>query len=433
MKMNKFPSALVCSAVLMGSASVYAGQDFVMISKGKLPSNLASQVEAAGGVLERTYPFGVAIASSDNPEFAAAFSSLTVVRDVVFDRELPAAEIALEAGIPPDSGDDDFFFDLQWGHNFVGAQAAWAAGLTGAGVRVAVLDGGFDLDHPDLAPNINLAVSADFTGEGLQYGLPDPFSHGSHTAGTIAAADNGFGTIGVAPNAELALVKVLSDSGSGSFANVIAGIYHATMVEADVVNMSLGTMIPRQVEGVTELAVAVSAAIRYAYQNGVTVIVSGGNNAHDLDGDGSIVRFNEIAPHSIPISALTTLNWASDPYNAELYPASYTNYGVSGIDFSAPGGSVDYPGNEGCVVAGLARPCWVFDLVFSTGNGSWYWSAGTSMAAPHAVGVAALIIEENGGDMHPAHVKAAMRDRAIDLGPEDRDDFYGHGLVNTGY
>jgi subtilisin family serine protease len=72
---------------------------------------------------------------------------------------------------PPTSGDDDFFFDLQWGHDADDAPEAWDEGLCGAGTRVAVLDSGFDLDHPDLAPNIDLASSASFVaGEGLPAG-----------------------------------------------------------------------------------------------------------------------------------------------------------------------------------------------------------------------------------------------------------------------
>lgn len=425
--------AASAAIVLLGATGAASAENYLVIGKGNsLGDNFAADVEAAGGSIVASYPFGVAVVSSDDAGFRLA--GRTVVPDVGFDFDAPDVQVAPDAGYPPNSGDDDFFFDLQWGHNYVGAQEAWASGNTGQGVRVAVLDGGFDLDHPDLAPNINLALSADFTGEGLQYSFPGPFSHGTHVAGTIAAADNGFGTIGVAPGAELVLVKVLGDAGSGSFANVIAGIYHAASVDADVINMSLGTAIPRSVDprGVAALEVAVSQAVAWAYQQGTTVIVSGGNAASDLDGDGNVVRFNSTARHTIEISALTTLSWASNP-DQDLVPASYTNYGTSGITFSAPGGSVDYPGNEGCVVAGLARPCWVFDLVFSTGNGGWYWSAGTSMAAPHAAGVAALIIAENGGDMHPAQVERELRARGIDMGKPGRDDFYGHGLVNSGY
>ena len=238
---------------------------------------------------------------------------------------------------------------------------------------------------------------------------------------------------------------MLGDNGSGSFGDVIAGIYHAASVDADVMNISLGAVIPRSnkgedpgyAAGVSALANAVSQAMSWARKQGTLVIVSAGNAGSDLDGDGSNVRFNNGLSGAVGISALTTLNWASQipGENESLVPASYTNYGTSQVEFSAPGGSVDYPGNEGCVVAGLARPCWVFDLVFSTGSsGSWYWSAGTSMAAPHAAGVAALIISENGGDMAPAQVEAAMRMRGLDLGKRGADDFFGRGgQVHSGY
>jgi subtilisin family serine protease len=415
---------------------VQATSRIVVLEDDVSPTDVAAAIETAGGTVEVIYPFGVVIASGgDVSAGIEGVESATI--DMGFDvsgNAFTGEALNVEAiSYPPNSGNDDFFFDLQWGHNYVGAQESWAEGYRGQGVRVAVLDGGMDLDHPDLAPNLNLALSQDFTGEGLQYGLPNTFSHASHVAGTIAAADNAFGTIGVAPDAELVAVKVLSDAGSGSFANIIAGVYYAASVDADVMNLSLGTIIPRSIDAdaISALAVATSRAVLWAKQQGTLVVVSGGNAAADLDGDGDNVRFLTGMPGTTGISALTPLNWASNP-GQSLVPAGYTNYGTSMIDFSAPGGSVDYPGNEGCVVAGLARPCWVFDLVFSTGNGGWYWSAGTSMAAPHAAGVAALIISENGGDMDPAAVEREMRRRAEQMA-KGRDDFFGHGLVNSGY
>jgi len=408
----------------------------LLVRSGVNGRSLAAAVAAAGGTLDAVYPFGIAVARTSNARFGTAIRGVaSAVTDVGFalERDVIGEAITEEAGYPPASGDDDFFFDLQWGHNYVGAQEAWDAGYRGQGVRVAVLDGGFDLDHPDLAPNINLALSADFTGEGLQYTLPDVFSHGSHVAGTIAAADNGFGVIGVAPEAELVLVKVLGDEGSGSFAGIIAGIDHATSVDADIMNMSLGAVVPRTEDPreVTALAVAVSHAVRYAKQQGTLVITSAGNEAADLDGDGDMVRFMNGLAGVTGISALTPLNWAAQP-GQTLVPASYTNYGTSQVDFSAPGGSIDYPGNEGCVVAGLARPCWVFDLVFSAGNDGWFWSAGTSMAAPHATGVAALIISANGGKMKPAAVERELRHAATQMA-NGKTDYFGWGLVDSGY
>lgn len=441
MRMLKVAAMAAASCVAL-AASASAKDYIVLANGGKFPSDLDARVIAAGGVLKKTYPFGVAVVSAPDAGLSASiFGVQAVVADDGFDAKLPTSDnLVPEAfGFPPNSGDDDFFFDLQWGHNYVGAQQSWEKGFRGQGVRVAILDGGFDTDHPDLAPNIDLASSADMTGEGLVFNpaiAGGNFSHGSHTAGTACAADNGFGTIGVAPECTLVLVKVLGDAGSGSFENVIAGIYHAANQNVQVMNMSLGAVIARGGKGANEisaLANAVKAAMTYAYQKGVTVVTSAGNAASDLDGDGSAVRFQTGLGHNLGIAALGPNGggWAYNP-EIDLAPSYYTNYGTSMVDFAAPGGDfLAYPTNENCVVAGLLRPCWVFDGVFSTSNGGWAWAQGTSMAAPHAAGVAALIISET-GNSNPAHVAAEMRKRAVEGGKPGKDDFFGHGTANTG-
>ena len=421
-------------------------QSYLILAKGNaLSGSLADDVAAAGGTLTNVIPeVGIAAATSSDPNFVANLEKASGIRSVVTNLTTnwidPVEQVAVDAvGNPPTSGDDDFFFDLQWGHDAVDAPEAWNVGQRGAGVRVAVLDGGFDLDHPDLAPNVNLALSMDFTGEGLQYTFPDTFSHGTHVAGTVAAADNAFGTIGVAPEAELVLVKVLGDAGSGSFEDVIAGIVYAANVDADVINMSLGATLVKggdeeaTAREVAELKNAINRAVTYAYQQGTTVIVSAGNDASDGDKDKSTIHVPSDASHAVSISATGPLGWALNPDTNLDVPAFYTNYGQSVIDFAAPGGNVDFDLlNSGavCTVV-VTASCYVFDLVFSTGNGGWYWSAGTSMAAPHASGVAAIIIGANGGDMKPAQVEAAIRSAADDLGKPGNDDFYGAGRVNA--
>ncbi len=436
--------ALTASTVLAQGPS----QSYLVIGFGNgLSTEALNSISAAGGTVTKYFSqIGVAVVESDNADFAASVSG---VRAVVADMRVSVPQdlvlddtISLDAlPQPPFTGDDDFFFDLQYGHTAVRAQEAWAEGQRGAGVRVFILDEGFDLDHPDLAPNYNLALSTTFVPgtTDAQYVLADTFSHGSHTSGTIGAADNAFGTIGVAPEVEMVPVKVLDEvAGSGAFSWVIAGILYAADNDADVINMSLGAIIPQGLgpdsADVAALRVAVNRAITYAYQNGATVVVSAGNNGYDLNdpSTASYVNFNGYASHAISVSAVAPIGWATDPGNIDLnQPTGYSNYGPE-IDFAAPGGNFVYPGNEFCVVAGLARPCWVFDYVFSTGNGGWYWSVGTSMAAPHAAGVAALIIGANGGEMHPAQVKAAMRGYALDLGKVGSDDIYGYGVVQSG-
>ncbi|MEJ2546003.1 MAG: S8 family serine peptidase, partial [Calditrichaceae bacterium] len=336
---------------------------------------------------------------------------------------------------PPSSGDDDFYFDLQWGHDAVNAPEAWNAGYKGAGARVGVLDTGFDLDHPDLYPNINFNLSADFTGEGLQYSLTDAFSHGTHTAGTIAAADNGFGTFGVAPEAELVLIKVLGDTGSGSFGNIIDGIVYAALVDVDVINMSIGATFSRRggvyndgelvsmesAKDISELVNAIGKAVTFVYQTGTTVITSAGNEATDYDHNADLIHVPSGVPHALAISATAPVGWAADPNtNLDMFASTYSNYGQSEIDFAAPGGNYAYAfelgGNDLAIVAGIMSPAYIFDYVFSTGNGAWYWYVGTSMASPQAAGFAALIIGKNGGSMAPSQVEAILKQSADDLG-----------------
>jgi subtilisin family serine protease len=455
-------------AVSLGAATAHAAPRsyLVMANGNNLPANLEAQISSAGGKVIRGLPsVGIAVVESESPGFAASARRISGISSVMPDVSvnwLPPAdynvEFSPEFGYPPFSGDNDTRFDLQWGHAAVDAVGAWNLGFRGAGATVAVLDGGFDLDHVDLAPNIIDAVSF-ISGEGPSYALPDPFSHGSHTAGTIAAADNGIGTIGVAPDAKLVLVKVLRDTGSGPFSAMIEGLIYAANHPAgvDVINMSLGAALPKNgwlddngtpddpsddykvgANEVAGLLTAIGRATTYAYQRGVTVIASAGNEGNNGDKDKALVHTPSDAPHVISISATAPIGWATDPANAYLdYLASYSNYGKSVISFAAPGGDAVYPGNENCLIGGLVRPCWVFDLVFSTGSNlnpaaaSYYWSAGTSMAAPHAAGVAAIIVGKNGGSMHPSQVQSVMRASADDLGKPGNDAAYGAGRVNA--
>lgn len=454
---------LATSLVSTVTAAEGPERSYLVISQDTfMAAAMNNAIEAAGGDVEQILPeVGIAVVSSTDARFKDKAAKVKGVQAVIpnlkvswIDPDYRQVLTAEQIGNPPNSGAADPLFDLQWGHDAIDVPEAWAAGAFGAGVRVAVLDDGIDSDHPDIAPNLNVALSTSFVpGETFEYdsGDPtDPFSHGTHVSGTIAAAMNGFGTIGVAPEAELVMVKVLeSATGSGEFSGVMAGIMYAAIIEADVINMSLGALLDQRGfcevndEGVEEcmtarevaqLRAAMARVTTFAYQRGSTIIASAGNEALDLQ-RGSILNLPSDSPHVLSISALGPFGWAVDPNTNLDEQAIYTNYGVGAIDFSAPGGNLDeglLESGATCTVASVLRPCYVFDFVFSTGSaGSFYWSAGTSMAAPHVSGVAALIIGENGGSMKPAHVERELRQSADDLGKPGKDALHGHGRVNA--
>lgn len=455
--MNRLAQALgLAIATLACTGAAHAATYVVTANSNSLDNQLAGRIEAAGGrIVARLPQIGVAIVESDNPAFGTNAGRIPAVRsavaDVAIQYDLPAAaeEVTADYANPPASGDNDSFFDFQWGHAAIDAAGAWNAGYRGRGATVAVLDSGVYCAHLDIIPNLNTAKSASFVA-GQTYCNTSGSTHGTHVMGTIGAADNGIGTIGVAPEAELIAVKVLNPvTGSGSFAAIIQGIVHAADAGADVINMSLGVNGGLQVGGseVAELVNATARAVRYANKQNATVVASAGNDGRDLDHDSGRVcdtdgtcttvnlrSFPGQLPGVITVSALGPLAWLKNPAGTDFdIRASYSNYGQSAIHFGAPGGNYDYPGTENCTFKGIVRPCWVWDMVFSTTSGpaSYGWSAGTSMAAPHVSGVAALIIGKHGGELSPAAVERILRASADDLGKPGNDPTFGAGRVNA--
>ena len=453
--MSKLSCAIaVALAGFACASSAHAATYVVQANKLAIDAQLARKIEAAGGTITRSLPqIGVAFVQSNDTAFRGRAAKVAGVRSVVPDITLQANEpTVLEIGEdyanPPSAGgENDTLFNLQWGHAAIDAAGAWNAGYRGAGVRVAVLDSGIRCNHPDLAPNLLVADSISFVA-GESFCNTAGSAHGSHTSGTILAADNGVGTIGVAPEAKLISVKVLSAAtGSGSFEGIISGITFAADHGADVINMSIGVRGGLEVGGkdTAELINATKRAVAYARSQNAITIVSAGNDGRDLDhdsgvevcdADGSCFRANLRAfpaqvPGVVSVSALAPEGWALDSHTNLDPLASYSNYGQSAISFGAPGGDGRLPGNANCVVAGIGAPCWAFDLVLSDTLTGWGWMAGTSMAAPHVSGVAALIIGKHGGELAPSEVERILRASADDLGKPGKDDAYGSGRVNA--
>jgi subtilisin family serine protease len=416
-------------------------------------------------LVTRSYDrIGVLVASSPRADFAARVSALAGVEGVgpnmwTFRADGASIDVGVAAVAPDDalveigsgpSGDDAFSF-YQWSLDAIDAPEAWAMGARGNGVRVAVLDTGINPDHPDLAANVNMALSASFIdGEDVDVRpLPPPprpfaVAHGTHVAGIIGAADNGLGIIGVAPDVEIVPIKVLSQvNGFGTWDAIIGGILHAADVGANVINMSLGGRLDRRgiwdnngtadpaddvfitASEVEVFVQALQRAIDYARARGAVVVAAAGNAANDGEHDADRLILPATLPGVVSVAATGPIGWGPagsgrDP-DADLdLLAYYTNYGYTDVDLSAPGGN-----------GGLNQPANWLDWVYSTVPLGWTWASGTSMAAPHVSGVAALIIGQLGAGTDPADVERILRESADDLGKAGRDPGYGHGRVNA--
>ena len=269
------------------------------------------------------------------------------------------------------------------------AADAHDSGFRGAGVSIAILDTGVDLDHPDLAANIDAARGKNCMGAGPP---EDGHGHGSHVAGTAAGvADNGIGIVGVAPSARIVPIKVLDDTGNGTTATVVCGIDHLVALRQDgnpandvlVANMSLG-----ETGGAGNCADgAMRQAICAAVGAGITFVVAAGNSTVDAD-----TFYPANFPEVITVSA--SMDTDGEPGGlggctffgllCDDQLAYFSNFGAA-IDVTAPGVGVQSTWKDG-------------------GYGS---SDGTSMASPHAAGVAALIVGARAG-LSPADVRAIL-------------------------
>lgn len=440
-------------------AGVGSSKNYVVLVTGSaIPGDFAKSMASVGGTVNRTIPeIGMAVVSSDNPNFADAAQKVRGVSDVAEDAvvqwQKPMTTMATDltdfsVGAQASYGAGETFRPLQWAPDAVNAPAAWDAGYLGRGARVAVLDGGIWNTHIDIASNLDVASSRSFV-PGQPYNADvGTFWHGTHVAGIIAAPGQGIGTVGIAPAATIIGVKVL-DNGSGAFSWIISGIlYAATPIAqggagANIINMSLGAGFDRQGRDAAHLAVALGRATMYARQQGTLVVAAAGNDGQDLDHTNNLVFLPAQSPGVVSVSATGPLGWAvpGNAFNLDR-PASYTNYGQSAISFAGPGGDFALPGSDVCVKprnpsGSVAQFCWVLDMVMAPCRGSgtsissYCWAAGTSMASPAVAGVAALIVGKY-GPLPPAQLEARLRSSSDDLGKPGNDDYYGGGRVNAG-
>jgi subtilisin family serine protease len=297
------------------------------------------------------------------------------------------------------------------------APEAWATKTGSPNVRVAILDTGLDPDHIDQGNLIDAASSVAFVPSvtGPPTWADDNF-HGTHVGGIVVT--NNIGTAGVAPDVTLIAIKVLNAAGMGTFADIIAGLIHAANVHADVANISVGAFFSKR--GLGTLIGALNKAVNYANAHDVLVVSSAGNGNIDLQHDQNFVEEPCEAGTGICISSTGPTDTKS----------SFSNYGVSAIDVAAPGGELGPPFTSFILSPCSSRSA-LPQLASCRARNRYLFVIGTSQAAPHVSGTAALLDSQYGGALNPAQLESALQRCSDDLGKRGADAFFGQGRINV--
>lgn len=281
-------------------------------------------------------------------------------------------------------------YSKQWNFRSINIEPAWER-TRGKGITVAVIDTGISA-VPDFSKT-KFVDGYDFVNDQIE--AKDDNGHGTHVAGTIAqSTNNSFGVAGIAYEATLMPLKVLSSSGGGTVADIAEAIRFAADHKADVINMSLGG------GGESHL---MQEAIDYAHSKGVVVIAAAGNSARNA------AEYPARYPHVIGVAAL-------DPSGNKT---PYSNYGA-GVDISAPGGLITGDDKAGGILQNTLNP--------QTGESIFEAYQGTSMASPHVAGVAALI--KASGVTNPDEIETVLKKSALPV-TDDNLNHYGAGKLNA--
>lgn len=282
-------------------------------------------------------------------------------------------------------------YGKQWNMRSINVESAWDE-THGNGVTVAVIDTGIS-QVPDLNES-KLVAGYDFVND--REDATDDNGHGTHVAGTIAqSTNNNFGVAGIAYEATLMPLKVLSQSGGGTVADIAEAVRYAADHGAGVINLSLGGGGDADV---------LREAIDYAYSKGVVIVAAAGNSSD------SSAAFPARYPNVISVAAL-------GPSGAK---APYSNFGA-GVDISAPGGFMGEDENPlGGILQNTIDP--------ETGESVFRAFQGTSMAAPHVAGVAALV--KAVGIEEPEAIAAVLKQSARKI-PDDDLNHYGAGQLDA--
>lgn len=447
-----------------GPVSAEVSQRYLIVANAGLPANLEALVASVGGRL--IYEFteiGVAVAESSEPAFVFAAESLEGIQAVVPDArttvgmssavaDASLADVAYEEAAVDAVQSAPTPNPMQWNLTTIKARDAWLQGVLGNGAVVAVLDSGIDAGHPAFGvaptgqvflPPISRSFVAEFNSP--FDALMDKSEHGTHVAGIIASKA---GLLGVAPRAKLVSVKVLKWNpderiADGEESDIIAGILYAANLTqngaplVDVINISAGWTFAVNGRDSAQQLAALNRAINYAHQRGIVVVASVGNGASNLNRNRNSVKAPAEITHVVAVSGTGPIHPldGSTPSGADTFADIYSDYG-SAVYVAAPGGNALLEDGEIKNNLGLdwvAGPCSRQSEAHASCRTSLppLLMMGTSQAAAHVSGLAALIVSRFGGTASPEMIRAILKASANDLGKPGRDAQYGFGRIDA--
>ncbi|GAA2236342.1 S8 family serine peptidase [Streptomyces amakusaensis] len=424
----------------------------------KTAKSVKQEIAKAGGSIVIDYDrIGVIVVHSQNPAFAQTIRTVRGVESAGATRTAPispatdtstGAERPLTAqeavaSAAKAEAEQDPLEPLQWSLPAIKADQAHKKTLGSKRVTVAVIDTGVDDTHPDLAPNFDTAASANCvsgkpdTTPGSWRPAPGESDHGTHVAGTIAAAKNGVGITGVAPGVKVSGIKVSTPAGFFYTEAVVCGFMWAAENDVEITNNSYYVdpwlFNCKNDPDQTALVESVTRATRYAERKGSVNVAAAGNSAMDLASDElkDTTSPNDTTPGDrlvnpsecldIPTQLPGVVTTAS--LGAKNLKSSFSNYGDGVIDISAPGGDrtayqkPDAPATDGRILS-------------TTVNGKYSYKAGTSMATPHVAGVLALLKSTN-RSASPAALKALLAEQADKQECTNPYDYNADGVVDA--
>ncbi len=499
----------VALVALAFAAVANAARYTVVYKSGQSAAATKAIAQAGGSVVVDNKIVGVATARSSTAGFAAALrtsSAIVGVGNEGFFYQGEEAEAAAPPGTfpsvptvatgcgqqyqPPGGtgvGPDPLSV-CQWDMRMINASPTGSYAVNqGAGATVGIMDTGLDAFHPDIAPNLDQNLSCSFIKPGNPTAQPQEIAplgracgpanqskwqdyngHGTHVGGTVAAPINGVGVAGVAPAATLVTVKAGTAEGYFFTQEVVDALTYSGEVRLDAVNMSFFAdpwlFNCHNDKDQQAIIKAISRAAQYAHSNGVVLVASAGNESEDLDHPGVDVISPDFPPGSeierdvgnnciVLPAELPWVNTVS-AVGPQKRLSFYSSYGNSKVDVTAPGGSSDQAPNP----FGRVLNAWSSTADFTAGGNPtrtvedctptcvyYAWIQGTSMASPHAAGVAALIRSAD-PDLPPTAVEARMQQTAMAMYCPEGDDrclgssnangnpqtsFYGNGLVDA--